>query len=433
MMSCVSTTEPIPSVVLDDDKTESSGNESDNKLVRIRKNKFAVFLSYCGAGYNGLQRNPGYPTIEEEVLKALLKSNHIDDQDFTCLGRIHFQRAARTDKGVSAAVQVLSLKLPSEFSEDQVEQLNQHLPPEIRVVGAIKSTKYFDAKNFCDGRTYSYIMPTFALAPPDALTSEDYRLTPDILKEFRNVLDIYKGTHNYHNFTSGKESTDPSARRHIVSIESSEPFMKDGLEVIIVRIRGQSFMLHQIRKMIGTVIAVMRGFATVDTLKQTFQLDKMDLPRAPGLGLMLEDVHYDRYNKRFGGDGIHEKLEWSRWAEKVNEFKQKSIYPIMMRTEKQDKSMLNWLQVLPFHTYQKRECLPGGHVKIDQEARTDWAAALIQVSDVKKLQEKEGDTETDGQDDDGAPPPQENDESIVSDNFDNHDEPPLKKVREEAS
>ena len=357
-----------------DSSTPSSNGQKD--YARIKKNKFALLLSYCGSGYNGLQRNPGFDTIEEEVLKALLKSKYINDEEFAKIALIHFQRAARTDKGVSAAVQVLSLQLPSHFSSKEVDEVNQHLPETVQLIGAIKTTKYFDSKNFCDGRTYSYMMPTFALAPPNSLTSQDYRAPPEVIKEFRDVLNIFKGTHNFHNFTSGKESTDASAKRFIVSIEASEPFMKEGLEVVIVRIRGQSFMLHQIRKMIGTAIAVMKGFATIDTLKETFKLEKIDLPRAPGLGLMLEDVHYDRYNKRFGGDGIHERLEWTKWTEKVNDFKHKFIYPIMMKAEKEEKSMLKWLECLPIHTYSKRDCDLHGRIIYSPNPRTDLGHAM---------------------------------------------------------
>jgi tRNA pseudouridine38-40 synthase len=57
-------------------------------------------------------------TIEEDLLLALLKSDLIPDEGFSQPQNIQFQRAARTDKGVSAVKQVLSLKL-REFTSKQ--------------------------------------------------------------------------------------------------------------------------------------------------------------------------------------------------------------------------------------------------------------------------------------------------------------------------
>jgi tRNA pseudouridine38-40 synthase len=58
-----------------------------------------------------MQRNPDVPTIEEELLKAMLKNNWISEDGYKTPQQAFFQRAARTDKGVSAARQVVSLKL----------------------------------------------------------------------------------------------------------------------------------------------------------------------------------------------------------------------------------------------------------------------------------------------------------------------------------
>lgn len=44
-----------------------------------------------------------------------------------------FQRAARTDKGVSAAANLISLKM--EMQDDTLEKLNDTLPKQIRVFG----------------------------------------------------------------------------------------------------------------------------------------------------------------------------------------------------------------------------------------------------------------------------------------------------------
>lgn len=74
-----------------------------------------------------------------------------------------FQRAARTDKGVSAAENLLSLKMI--MNETTIDDLNKLLPKQIKVFGYNKVTQSFDCKVNCDARTYVYLLPTFAFCP----------------------------------------------------------------------------------------------------------------------------------------------------------------------------------------------------------------------------------------------------------------------------
>ena len=60
-------------------------------------------------------------------------------------------RAARTDKGVSAVGQVVSLKMQI-GQPDIVERINAHLPDQIRVFGFTRVTGGFDARHMCDQR-----------------------------------------------------------------------------------------------------------------------------------------------------------------------------------------------------------------------------------------------------------------------------------------
>ncbi|CAM6000955.1 unnamed protein product [Sphagnum balticum] len=272
---------------------------------------------------------------------------------------MHFQRAARTDKGVSAVKQIISLNLPLEWDK-LIPAINQRLPKQIRIITARRVTKYFDAKNFCDARSYSYLMPTYALCPVDQTVQETYRATSEVLQQFNDVLRLYLGTHNYHNFTSQKSSSDPSASRYIIEIECGQPFLNEqNMEFVKIRVKGQSFMLHQIRKMIGLAIAVMRGYATHETIYNAFNIIRIDIPKAPGLGLMLEEVHYDRYNTKYGGDGMHDALTWDEFNHVIDRFRQEAIYPVIYETEKNEKSMMEWLKLLPLHAYDVRE--PGAH------------------------------------------------------------------------
>lgn len=93
------------------------GDDNDTKRIRInpadrvKKRKYLMLMGFAGSNYSGMQRNPDVNTIEEELLKAMHKNKFIDDDAFQVPQNIQFQRAARTDKGVSAARQCCSLKL----------------------------------------------------------------------------------------------------------------------------------------------------------------------------------------------------------------------------------------------------------------------------------------------------------------------------------
>ena len=39
----------------------------------------------------------------------------------------------------------------------------------------------------------------------------------------------------------------------VLKMQCSPPFVRDGVEYVALRVNGQSFMLHQIRKMIGLI------------------------------------------------------------------------------------------------------------------------------------------------------------------------------------
>merc|ERR1719328_472271 len=354
-----------------------------------------MMISFSGKEYLGMQRNPPHPTIEEELLKAFRASGAIDPDWFDRPQQAYFQRASRTDKGVSAIKMIISLRMAIE--EDAtgivgsgiaktIEKIQNHLPnnPRTIQINEIKRvTKNFNSKSACDARTYEYLLPTFAfqkaatLPPPLKDTSnidenddkndinkqkrpfvdnqlikeleneiwskdeiesaftlhENFRITPELVKRVNEVLQKFVGSHYYHNYTSGKLPLEPSALRYITAFEMGEPFIysyKDDvsanisnaqgqLEFAVIKVKGQSFMLHQIRKMIGMSIAVVRGQASSETIDKSWESMRIDIPRAPGLGLMLDEIHYERYNKRFANDGIasHESLSWENVQDEV--------------------------------------------------------------------------------------------------------------------
>lgn len=144
---------------------ELESEEVDEDSKKGKKRKVAVFMAYLGHGYLGMQRNPGALTIEGELLVALAKAGCIPTELQDSPGQLHWMRAARTDKGVSAIGQVVSLQMNLDPQESVVQRIQQHLPDQIRVLGVQRVTKGFDARKMCDRRRYEYILPAWVFDP----------------------------------------------------------------------------------------------------------------------------------------------------------------------------------------------------------------------------------------------------------------------------
>lgn len=90
-------------------------------------------------------------------------------------------------------------------------------------------------------------------------------------ERFNKILNYYVGTHNFHNFTTRIKPEDPSAHRFIISFDASTTVVVDGMEFVKCEIVGQSFMLHQIRKMMGLAVAIMRNVAPESLIDKALQ------------------------------------------------------------------------------------------------------------------------------------------------------------------
>ncbi|KAJ6656652.1 hypothetical protein lerEdw1_003539 [Lerista edwardsae] len=356
-------------------RVKASLEDIEDGTKRFPKRKIVLLVAYSGKGYHGMQRNVGnsqFKTIEDDLVAALIQSGCIPENHGEDMKKMSFQRCARTDKvtcfsGVSAAGQIVSLKVW--LIEDILRRINDHLPSHIRILGLKRVTGGFNSKNKCDARTYSYMLPSFAFAHKDRDPQDDtYRLSKETLEAVNRLLACYKGTHNFHNFTSQKGPKDPSAKRYIMEMYCDEPFVREGMELAVIKVKGQSFMMHQIRKMIGLVIAIVKGYAAESVMERSWGEEKVDVPKAPGLGLVLEQVHFEKYNRRFGNDGLHEALEWAEEGEKIAAFKEQYIYPTIIRTEKEEKSMMSWLETLSNHDFNST----ASRTQVDsRDAKTD--------------------------------------------------------------
>ncbi|KAI9291266.1 pseudouridine synthase [Neoconidiobolus thromboides FSU 785] len=332
---------------------------------RKPKKKVALLMGFSGANYQGMQVNPGAKTIEQDLFDALCKIGAVSKDNSDDIRKVGFMRAARTDKGVSAAGQVVSFKMIIE--DDTIKNLNEALPDEIEVFGYVRTQKSFHAKNLCDSRVYEYLLPTYVFTPPKTYPKVDvtnpkdmppctpqeieefyqFRLTQDMLQRIQEALDLYKGTHNFHNFTIKRQFSEQASNRFIHSFKISQPFIRDGLEWVSLKVHGQSFMMHQIRKMIAMVIMVVRSETPIDIIQKAFGDVKISIPKVPGLGLLLEKPVYDIYNKKMKDKqetGELGELSFTPYEEEMEAFKHKMIYPTIYKVEKGEKVFAEFIK-----------------------------------------------------------------------------------------
>ncbi|XP_069622210.1 stAR-related lipid transfer protein 5 isoform X1 [Ranitomeya imitator] len=335
------------------EEEDEEGTKSFSKNHAIPKKKHVIQMIYCGSRYSGMQINKTspLPTIEGEIISALVKAECIPEICATDLKLVRFQRCARTDKGVSALAQVVSVRL-FENNVNTVETINSYLPPEIRVIGVKRTTKGFNSKIRCDARTYSYTLPTFALSrDTSSVPDSSFRLSREDFHYVNRLISFYKGTHSFHNFTRDKLPDDPSARRHMYQISCSEPFVRHGVEFARIVITGQSFMLHQIRKMVGLIIAVVKGVVTPEFLPLSMTLKKTNLPLAPALGLVLECTHFESHNRRCYSSHSSRTVTWEEFLPTTEAFREEKIMPVIIDGELTDLSFSNWLQQFSGYTF----------------------------------------------------------------------------------
>ena len=404
------------------------------EYLGIPKKKYAVCFGYLGTNYQGLQMNPGAITVESMLEKAFFLVGAIPESNYGTLSKLSWSRAARTDKGVHAVTQCVGIRMciPKTDKVEFIQSLNSFLPPDIKVFDIIRTTKSFNSKVAVGKRRYQYIFPSYLLMDKDIhnelcssitkveVTSRDsltsvynelikYRVTPDKLELLSTAIKLYEGTRSFHNFTSGKTINDAQSRRYIIQCSHGAPFISpiNGGEWLCVSIYGQSFLLNQIRKMIGFAIEIVRrNNAGVDTnlLLRTFGPDRMEVSMAPGTGLYLDELEFDTYNIKLGhleqqfsstqskqkGDDdeeedgyVNEKLDWYSKPEilpQLNAYRTDVIWPHIQEIDQNSFSFLEYIVELRNnpHFYTAVEDTPGRKETQDvKDAKEVVAAGVI--------------------------------------------------------
>lgn len=163
-----------------------------------------------------------------------------------------------------------------------------------------------------------------------------YRIHPDRIARINSHLSRYTGTHSFHNYTIEKTSRDPSAKRVIKAFSvDAHPIIINETEWLSLKVWGQSFMMHQIRKMISMVALLVRCGCHEDRLQDSYTAPRLSIPKAPSLGLLLERPIFEVYNEKLEGFGYN-TIDFGRYETEMDEFKRREIYERIFREEDRD-------------------------------------------------------------------------------------------------
>ena len=265
-------------------------------------------LAYDGADFQGWQVQPGLPTIQGELQAAL--------------GRITGetplpQGSGRTDAGVHALAQVASFALRAPIPPENLRRaLNRTLPPSIRISEARTVRSTFHARHSALAKTYEYRVFCEPLCPPFLaryVYACPWALNLDALQACAR---LFAGEHDFKSFAA----SDPDLSHREQPLSVPEPELKippnstvrtiylsrweqrqaEAGPLLVYRVRGNGFLHHMVRNLVGTMIDVGRGQLAVEEIPGVLAARSRSAagPTAPARGLFLHSVEYDETKYR---------------------------------------------------------------------------------------------------------------------------------------
>lgn len=115
------------------------------------------------------------------------------------------------------------------------------------------------------------------------------------------------------------------------------------IEFIHFYLKGQSFLYNQIRKMVGSMIQVFHGNLDKEHfLANTFTENGVNVALAPGDGLMLERVAYDKYNEVTLNKKNDVQIQLVAQTKEIEDFRKILVSHIASR-EIKTKAFTSWL------------------------------------------------------------------------------------------
>jgi len=248
--------------------------------------RYKLTIEYDGTPFVGWQIQAAGITVQGVLAQAVKR---FSGEDVTVHG------AGRTDAGVHATGQVAHIELSKEWRPDTIrDAMNAHLRPHpVAVLSAEEAADDFHARFSATGRRYVY---RIIARRPDLVLERNRAwrvLRPLDARAMGQGAARLVGRHDFTTFRAiGCQSASPLKTLDRLEVEEV-PLEGPGME-IRVHAAARSFLHHQVRSMVGTLVKVGEGAWSADDV--TAALEAADRtrcgPMAPSAGLYLAEVTY---------------------------------------------------------------------------------------------------------------------------------------------
>ena len=243
---------------------------------------FRVLLQYEGTRFKGWQRQESTDNTIQGRLEQLISR--------MCQEPIEIQGSGRTDAGVHALGQIFNFHSSTSMSCNEMrDYINQYLPEDIAVLEVAEVPIRFHSRLNAKGKKYSYhinnsVIPNVFWRKYSIMIEK-----PLDIQSMKRAADFMIGTHDFKSFTSTKKGKKSTIR----TIESISIVQER--EMIHITFKGDGFLYHMIRILVGTMIEIGLGDREPESIITI--LEKKNREEAgylvPAKGLILEKVYYE--------------------------------------------------------------------------------------------------------------------------------------------
>ena len=249
-----------------------------------------LVLAYDGTDFRGWQVQPGQVTVQGELRDAIFRVTGEE---------VLPQGSGRTDAGVHALGQVASFALTAPIPErNLVRALNRTLPASIRVLSALRAESGFHARHSAQAKTYEYRIYREEICPPWQARYVYSLQAPLKIDAMQRAAALVCGEHDFTSFAATepdrtqRESSAEEPANNIRTLHAS--LWLEEPPLLLYRVRGNGFLHHMVRNLVGTLIEVGRGNlqpSAVTTILAARSREQAG-PTAPARGLFLVEVDY---------------------------------------------------------------------------------------------------------------------------------------------